>query len=259
MADCNLTNRDEAGCVPLTALIGCDFSVPDDGGFCFATSQGVKDKHGHNLDGDWDPQGHGGCDHRDTAEWRAAHPTALRRPVVTPVLREAEPEEPTTMAETAETETRVTTETVGVDAAVSQMKSLVPHDASPALMIGGAAMLAIVGASIKLGPGLLKARAERAEREHEAKMKELELRERESEKKQDDHGSCATERATLSAKVTAVEAKVDAMTKALDEVGRKVEKAVSSVPQFDEDFDPETINRRLTKLEKAHKAAPKKR
>lgn len=166
------------------------------------------------------------------------------------------------MSEAAHAETVTeakTVETVSVDAAVSQVKSLVPHDASPALMIGGAALLAVVGAAIKLGPGMLKARAEARERDHEARMKELEIRERESDKKQDDHGSCGAERAALSAKVTAVEAKVEGMTKQLDEVGRKVEKAVSSVPQFDEDFDPAALEKRLTKLEKAQKAAPKKR
>ena len=150
-----------------------------------------------------------------------------------------------------------TTESIGVDAAVSQVKALVPHDTSPALLLGGAALLAVVGAAIKLGPGVIKARAEARERDHEARMKELELREKES--KSDDHGSCGAERAALSAKVTAVEAKVEGMTKQLDEVGRKVEKAVSSVPQFDEDFDPAALEKRLTKLEKAQKAAPKKR
>lgn len=164
------------------------------------------------------------------------------------------------MSEAAHAETVTETkavETVSVDAAVSQVKSLVPHDASPALMIGGAALLAVVGAAIKLGPGMLKARAEARERDHEARMKELELREKESksDKKEDDHGSCGAERAALSARVSGVEAKVDGVTKQLDEVGRKVEKAVSSVPQFGEDFDPESIEDRLAKLEKAAKKA----
>ena len=262
MANCDLTNRDEAGCVALTAIVGCDLVVPDDGGFCFAAGQAIKDKHGHELDGDFDPQGHGGCDHRGTPEWKAEHPMPPRRPVVTPVQRDAGPEEKPMseiVAAPVEPQIPVTTETIGVDAAVSQVKSLVPHDTAPALLIGGAAVLAVIGAAIKLGPGLLKARAEARERDHEARMKELEIKERESEKKENDHGSCATERATLSAKVTAVEVKVDGMMKQLDAVGRKVEKAVSSVPQFDEEFDPETINKRLAKLEKAQKAAPKKR
>lgn len=259
MAECNLSNRDIAGCVDLTAIIGCDFVVPEDGGLCFSSRARIYDKHGHELDGDFDPQGHGGCDHRDTPEWQAEHPTPPRRPVVIPAPRDAGQEEPPMAEAVVQPEPQTTTESIGVDAAVTQVKSLVPADTSPALLIGGAAVLAIIGAAIKLGPGLLKARAEARERDHEARMKELELREKESEKKQDDHGSCASERATLSAKVAGVEAKVDGMTKRLDEVGRKVEKAVSSVPQFDEDFDPAALEKRLAKLEKAQKAAPKKR
>ena len=157
------------------------------------------------------------------------------------------------------------TETIGVDAAVSQVKALVPADTSPALLLGGAAVLAVIGAAIKLGPGLLKARAEAKEREHEARMKELELRERESEKKQDDHGSCATERASLAVKVTGVETKIATVEAKVDEVGRKVEKAVASMPTTDGEFDPEAIEDRLSRLEKAAKAskaakpAPRKR
>lgn len=253
--------------MPVTALTACELVFPEDGGLCFTAGQQVKDKHGHLLDGDFDPRGHGGCDHRDTPEWQAEHaddpPTpTVRRPVALPTPKIDPPKQEQPMSEAAHAETVTeakTVETVSVDAAVSQVKSLVPHDASPALMIGGAALLAVVGAAIKLGPGMLKARAEARERDHEARMKELEIRERESDKKQDDHGSCGAERAALSAKVTAVEAKVEGMTKQLDEVGRKVEKAVSSVPQFDEDFDPAALEKRLTKLEKAQKAAPKKR
>jgi hypothetical protein len=33
----------------------------------------VTDKHGHILDGDWDPKGKDGCDHRDTPEWKREH------------------------------------------------------------------------------------------------------------------------------------------------------------------------------------------
>lgn len=147
-----------------------------------------------------------------------------------------------------------TTATVSVDQAVAQVKSLVPADTSPALLIGGAAVLAVVGGALKFGPSILKARAEARERDHEREMRKLEIEEKKAEQNDEQHGSCAAERATLSAKVTAVESKVDGLTNKVDEVGRRVEKAVSSVPQFDEDFDPESIEERLARLERAAKA-----
>lgn len=146
-----------------------------------------------------------------------------------------------------------TTETIGVDAAVAQVKTLVPHDASPALLIGGAAMLAIVGAAIKLGPGVLKARAEKAEREHEMELKKLELEDRkQQDRSEDDHKQCSAARGALELRVSGLE-------KRLDDVATEAKKAVSSAPTFDADFNPEAIEKRLTKLEKAQKAAPKKR
>lgn len=39
----------------------------------FSFIQEIVDKHGHKLDGDWDPNGKGGCNHRDTPEWKAEH------------------------------------------------------------------------------------------------------------------------------------------------------------------------------------------
>jgi hypothetical protein len=251
----------------------CRIDVPD--GTSFIGSTEIKDKHGHTLEGDFDPLGHRGCNHKDTPEWRAEHPRIRRKDaskaewpsdVADAGVVEKEP----AMSDTAHNEAPVAeapkaVESIGVDAAVSQVKSLVPADASPALMIGGAAVLAIVGGALKFGPSVLKARAEARERDHEARMKELELRERESEKKEDDHGNCAAERATLGTKVQVVEAKVDDLSKKVDDVGRKVEKAVSSAPQFDEDFDPEAIEDRLARLEKAAKSkkaakpAPRKR
>jgi hypothetical protein len=274
MSLCDLTNRDPAGCVEISALLNCDLVFPEDGGLCFGAPTTVHDKHGHKLDGDWDPAGHRGCNHRETPEWRSEHPPVRRNvgqraewdagtpdagePVQEPQMAEAAHNEPVAPAPAV-------TETIGVDAAVSQVKALVPADTSPALLLGGAAVLAVIGAAIKLGPGFLKARAEAKEREHEARMKELEIRERESEKKQDDHGSCATERAALATKVTGVETKIATVEAKVDEVGRKVEKAVASMPTLDGEFDPEAIEDRISRLEKAAKAnkaakpAPRKR
>ena len=223
----------------------------------------VYDKHGHELDGDYDPKGHRGCDHRDTPEWKAEHPNPPRRKAAitdagTPDAGPIMPETPMPEhnAETAAPAAPVTTETVGVDAAVGQIKSLVPADTSPALLIGGAAVLAVIGAAIKLGPGVLKARAEAREKDHELQMKKLELEERRSEEKDDQHEKCSAARGALEVRISGVERR-------LDEVGEQVKKAVSSGPAFDlSEFDPEAIENRLARLEKAAKAAkaaPKKR
>jgi hypothetical protein len=212
----------------------------------------ISDKHGHKLDGDYDPRGHGGCDHRSTPEWKAEHPKPRIHRPAEPMKIDPQPQEQP-MSEHVEQAALapVTTETIGVDAAVTQVKSLVPGgaDASPALLIGGAAVLAVVGAAIKMGPGMLKARAERAEREHELQLKRLE---REEQRSEDEHSKCSAARGALELRVGGIE-------KRLDEVASESKKAVSSVPQFDEDFDPAALEKRLTKLEKAHKAAPKKR
>ncbi len=218
----------------------------------------VYDKHGHELDGDFDPRGHGGCDHRDTPEWKAEHPNPPRRKAVIPTPQETPMPEHNaeTIAPVAAPAAPVTTETVGVDAAVGQIKSLVPADTSPALLIGGAAVLAVIGAAIKLGPGVLKARAEAREKDHELQMKKLELEERRSEEKDEQHEKCSAARGALEVRVSGVERR-------LDEVGEQVKKAVSSGPAFDlSGFDPEAIENRLARLEKAAKAAkaaPKKR
>ena len=212
------------------------------------TPSEIIDEHGHKLEGDHDPRGHGGCDHRDTPEWKAEHPKKKINRPAEPMKIDPQPQEQP-MSEHAEQAAPATTETIGVDAAVSQVKSLVPADTSPALLIGGAAVLAVIGAAIKLGPGMLKARAERAEREHELQMKRME---REEQRSEDEHSKCSAARGALELRVTGIE-------KRLDEVAIESKKAVSSVPQFDEDFDPAALEKRLAKLEKAHKAAPKKR
>lgn len=137
-----------------------------------------------------------------------------------------------------------TVATVGVDQAINQVKSLVPagHDASPALMIGGAAVLAIVGAAIKFGPSMLKARAEKAEREHETRMKQLELEEKKAEQKDDQHQQCNASRLALELKLNDLSAKVDI----LNSRHKETESAKLSLSND----DVEELNERLEKLEK---------
>ena len=260
----------------LAKMPDCRIPVPE-GGLTINVPSEIHDKHGHALDGDHDPHGAHGCGHRETPEWKAEHPRPSK-PKIDPPTTPAVPEAP--MAEHNEHQeltvpapsVPVTTETVGVEAAVAQVKSLLPHDASPTVMIGGAAALAIVGAAMKMGPGILKARAEARERDHEARMKELELRENEKkDSKEDDHKGCAAARGALELRVSGIDSKVsdlgskvDGVEKKLDEVASKIEKAVSSGPQFDGDFDPEDLEKRLSAIEKSVRPAksskpPKKR
>jgi hypothetical protein len=238
----------------------------------------ISDKHGHKLDGDYDPRGHGGCDHRATPEWKAEHPKhAVGTPkMATPTEDNTEPDNmsektaiivneapvsPETTSITQIPAPPVTTATVGVDAAVGQIKALLPAgaDASPGLLIGGAAGLAVVGAAVKFGPGLLKARAERLaqekERDHEERMKKLEIEEKKAEKSEEQHGQCNASRLALEARVAAAEQKSATLEARLIEVAAKAEKAVSSAPSFTGDFDPEGLEARLKKLEKALKPA----
>lgn len=156
---------------------------------------------------------------------------------------------------TAPPEAPVTTSTVGVDVAIQQVKSLIPagSDASPGLMIGGAAGLAVVGAAVKFGPSMLKARAERLAEEkaqaHEEKMKQLEIEEKRSEKREEGHESCSVQRAALEARLMAVIAKLEA-----------VEAKLAAAPGGDVafgSFDPEVLEERLEKLEMAIKLAKK--
>lgn len=258
----------------LARLGDCRIPVPPDGLTIVAPSE-ISDKHGHKLDGDFDPRGHGGCDHRATPEWKAEHPKHAieKAEKATPTEDNTEPDNmsektaiivneapvsPETTSITQIPAPPVTTATVGVDAAVGQIKALLPAgaDASPGLLIGGAAGLAVVGAAVKFGPGLLKARAERAaearQLEHEEKMKRLEIEEKRAES---DHGSCSAQRAMLEARVAAAEQRSVALETRLSEVAAKAEKAVSSAPSFTGDFDPDDLEARLKKLEKALKPA----
>lgn len=253
-------SKDEYGCVPFrvfaAALDSCAIG-PLDGGLCFTMQQQVRDKHNHVLDGDYDPKGMNGCDHQDTEEWKAEHMGHKHKhhdeaPVenttsVTPPP--AEGETTTTAAAPvllagsglpAMPDASEATASVSVDSAVAQVKSLAPEGGSPALMIGGAAVLAVVGGAIKFGPQVLKSR-------HEARMKELELKQEQQSKEDDKHQACAVERASLEAKVVALESKI---------AGLESKKSDEGFEFGDIDFGD--LKDRLEKLEKKV-APPKKR
>lgn len=245
-------SKDEYGCIPFrmfaTALDTCAID-PLDGGLCFTMSEVIKDKHGHVLDGDYDPAGKNGCDHQDTPEWKAEHAQHKKKhhkneaPMENTITVTALP----AAGETTTTASPLTTATVGVDEAISQVKLLAPQGASPALMIGGAAVLAVVGGAIKFGPQMLKARAEKQAQDHEAKMKELELKQEQQQKQDDQHGQCNVARAALEAKVVSFESKLSAL-----------ESKASEKSEFGFDgLSPDDLEKRLKKLEAT--LAPKKK
>jgi hypothetical protein len=251
-------SKDEYGCVPFhtfaAALDSCAIG-PLDGGLCFTMQQEIRDKHNHILDGDYDPKGANGCDHQDTDEWKAEHMGHKHKhhddaPAEDTVSVTAPPEQGETTTTAAPVllagsglpampDASDTTASVSVDQAVAQVKSLAPEGASPALMIGGAAVLAVVGGAIKFGPQVLKSR-------HEARMKELELKQEQQSKEDDKHGQCNVARAALEAKVVALESKIAGLeSKKSDEFGLG-------------DIDFGDLKDRLEKLEKTV-APPKKR
>lgn len=152
-----------------------------------------------------------------------------------------------------------TIESVGVDQAIGQVKSLLPADASAGVLIGGAATLAVVGAAIKLGPSMLKARAEKASQEHEREMRKLEIEEKKADQGDDQHNKCGMARIALEAKVAEQAGQLASLSAKLSEVESKASaKSESSIDLGG--FDPEEMQERLEALEKLlKKQAPEKK
>lgn len=149
-------------------------------------------------------------------------------------------------------------ESVGVDAAIGQVKSLLPADASAGVLVGGAAALAVVGAAIKLGPSMLKARAEKASQEHEREMRKLEIEEKKAEQGEDQHKQCGMARMALEAKVAEQAGQLASLSAKLSEVESKASSSESSISL--DGFDPEEMQERLEALEKLlKKQAPEKK
>lgn len=218
-------SRDKSGCYPMSYFFntgGCEIKSD----VCFSVETDIEapmKKHKHK-------------------EEIKVEPPAEEAPVAAPVVAD-------TVSMTAVPEAPVTTATVGVDTAIAQMKALVPPGTDPGLMVGGAAGLAVLGAAVKFGPSMLKARAER---QHEEKMKQLEIEEKRTDKSEDGHQSCAVERAALEARLVGVLAK-------MQEVEARLAALSKQAPVAVEGFDPEALEERLEKLEKALKPAKAKK
>jgi len=244
---CRLTDevRDANGCIPLSAfgsLGDCRIELPEGEILCFASEITIEDKHGHIVDGDHDPEARHGCNHRETKEWKAEHRGHKEKH-----MEEQKPVETTsteTVSLTPPPAPAVTTSTVSVDAAVAQTKELLGKDAGPGVLIAGAAVIAVVGAAIKIVPNYLKGK-------QELEAKRIEAEQAHSEKQDDNHQKCSAERMMLESKVAALQSK-------LDVVEAKAEKAGSASLNMGE-FDPDELEERLAKIEKALKVKPKKK
>lgn len=221
-------------------------------GFSIAT--GILDEHGHELDGDFDPLGVHGCQHRDTPEWKAAH-RPKRKPPMETVQPQPNPEPetssvtPVLVASNEGGQPAVTGTMVGVDTAIDQVKGLVPAgaDVGAGTLIVGAAALAIIGAAIKIGPKMLEASSAKAEKAHELEMERLRLEREKSEKQDDQHAQCSAARAALEARIAGLQVR-------LDEVQARAEKAGASALDLDA-FNPDALEKRIKKIEKALKPA----
>lgn len=219
------------------------------GPFEFAIPMTIVDKHGHTLDGDFDPKGAGGCDHRDTPEWKAEHPRkkekkmaketekpqAIVQEPVAPM-----PELPAPLAE----KTKALVEMP--QTATAELSGIIGKDVS-----GPQVAMAVV--AVAGGGAAWKFYQQRQKLKHQERMAEIENERHKNEQKQDDsHQKCATERATLLARVAAAEAKAE-------EIARKLEQMKSESGSIGLDgFDPDDLEQRIAKLEKALKPSKKR-
>lgn len=242
---------DSTGCVPFEAFARAaqlDCELP--AGLCFTFEQVVKDKHGHTLDGDFDPKGHAGCDHRDTPEWQAEHPIKEKK------MSKKQHEEPkheapkheeaapvAAMQEVAADKLKAVTEQPAAQTAAAELSGIIGQDITGMQVV--MALVAVGG-----GGAAWKFYRQRSKEKHEERMAELDAHkpEKKESKKKDDHGSCAAARVALEARVAAAEAKSASLEAKLAEMEKKSAKSV----EFD-GFDPEDAEERIERLEKALK------
>ncbi len=129
---------------------------------------------------------------------------------------------------------------VGVDTAISQVRTLVPADsgAGPGLMVAAALLFAVVGAAIKFAPQLLKDRSANAERRHEMELERMRQNE-------EQHKKCEAGRTLLESRLASLEGR-------LAEISDKPE---PSIPLAD--FDTDALEKRLKKIESKLRAKDK--
>lgn len=248
--------KDASGCYPISVVeqLGKNCKLPSQ--LCFGFEFTVHDKHGHLLDGDYDPKGQGGCDHRETPEWKAEHPKERKMAKEAPKSQDAIQVVPPVagneivnpqITDAVTQKTKALTE--APQTAAKELSGIIGHDVSGAQVAMAVVAVAGGGAAIKLYNNISK-------RKHDEKMAQIESQKNEKKKsdKKDDHGSCNVARAALEARVLAAEQKTAALEARLAEIQKK-----SQDSGLDFDFDPEELQERIEKLEKALKKPQKKK
>lgn len=210
-------------------------------GTTFAVREQIVDAHGHVLDGDHDPLGHGGCQHDE--EGRPMKKPKVPEPDPT---QEPLPVQPTPVAVTMPPVVGATTATVGVaDNAISEVKTLMPAGGDASMVTVALAAIGVAG-----GGAAWKFYQSHSKNKHDEAMKRLEIEEQRTQKQDDQHQACNASRVALEAKVATLTAKVDELAS----------KPAPTGSSFDlSEFDPEELEARLKKLEESLKAKGKRR
>lgn len=199
----------------------------------------VVDKHGHPLDGDSDPKGKNGCDHRDTAEWKREHRNKGREKH----MAEQQQEQPVI----AQAQPAATKSEVGAPAAFDLSK-VIPADGAISPMAATLGALAILsGVALKVVPSWLKSKADMATKRLELKAKRMEL---EHEAKRDQKGGdCASRHAAALAAVAALEERLASVEGQASELAAEVASAKHEASSLSFDGGDSADVDRLSKLE----------
>ena len=204
----------------------------------FTAPVAIYDDLGHKLDGDYDPHGKNGCQHKETAEWKAHHKVRKAHRKVQKERKMAEHEVTATLPDRHPELVAAAEQPAN---SLADIQKLVPADGN---VTGMTVALAVVGVA---GSGaLVKFYRDWQKSKHEENMKRLEIEEKKADKQDDSHQKCAVERIALEARISDLDAKLS-----------KVEKK-SMALSFGDDFDPEELQARLVKLEKLMKGLNKK-
>jgi hypothetical protein len=221
----------------------CPLPFVENGGHCVLVLQEeIVDKHGHKLDGDADPKAKNGCDHRDTAEWKAAH----QKPSVTRAVAKEKPMDEIKHPEVVPPAPVVTTASVGVPLDVPpNIMALMPKDGSASIITVLLALIVTAGAvAWKFGPGWMEAKRER-------ETKQAELEEKRIDQQSSQHIECKVARDQVEARVASVESTATGLSARVDELAGKVEQNGSLSVGGDD------LAEKVGKLEKAIKALKK--
>lgn len=202
----------------------------------------IVDKHGHSLDGDHDPKGKNGCDHRDTPEWKAEHRNKGRKE--SHMADEAQ--QPSVIAPSEPVGVKATKAEVGAPA--FDLSKVLPADGAISPLAATLGALAILsGVALKVVPSWLKSNAEMATKRLELKAKRIEL---EHQSKRDEKGGdCASRHAACLAALSAIEDRLVALETKADGLAHEVEAAKRSASSLSFDGDDGDIDR-LEALEK---------